>query len=78
MKKSNILIYTALAIVIIGVILQFMDGGLFGENPIPEFTKYNQVLFWLGIGIWSFGFIKTKKESKEESKKNSLKSNSEK
>jgi len=41
--------------VIVGLVLQLMDVGLFGENPIPKITAYNQIFFWGGIGIWAIG-----------------------
>tara|TARA_R110000764_G_scaffold143789_1_gene231658 strand:- start:115 stop:312 length:198 start_codon:yes stop_codon:yes gene_type:complete len=58
MKKPNLAVYIALIVVIIGLIFQFIEMGLFGENPIPRITKYHQILFWGGIAIWAIGYMK--------------------
>ncbi|KKO04834.1 hypothetical protein LCGC14_0081460 [marine sediment metagenome] len=51
MKKPNLAVYMALAVVVIGLIFQFMEMGVFSENQIPAITKYNQLFFWSGVSI---------------------------
>lgn len=75
MKKSNLAIYITLILVIIGVILQLMEAGLFGENPIPKITEYNQILFWAGIAIWAIGYVGKEPWQKKESRNGRTKVN---
>ena len=49
----------------IGLIFQFLEMGLFGENPISGVTKYHQILFWGGIAIWAIGYMKKESSDKE-------------
>ena len=67
MKKPNTLVYIALAIVIIGLIFQFMEMGVFGEDPIPDITQFNQLFFWTGILIWALGYMQQEAIKKKDS-----------
>lgn len=67
MKKPNTAVYIALAIVIIGLIFQVMEMGVFGKDPIPEITKYNQLFFWTGIAVWALGYMKQEDKKKKDS-----------
>ncbi len=75
MKKPNLAIYIALFIVVIGLIFQFMDGGVFGENPIPNITKYHKFLFWGGIAIWALGYARQDMLKKHVSDEDQIKPN---
>ncbi|WP_299800592.1 hypothetical protein [uncultured Maribacter sp.] len=67
MKKPNTAIYFALAIVVLGLVFQFMEMGVFGEDPIPNITKFNQLFFWTGILIWALGYMKQETVKKKDS-----------
>lgn len=67
MKKPNTAVYIALVIVIIGLIFQFMEMRVFGEDPIPEITQYNQLFFWTGILVWALGYMKQETVKKKDS-----------
>lgn len=40
MKKPNLAAYIAFVKVVVGLIFQFLEMGLFGENPVLGITKY--------------------------------------
>lgn len=65
MKNSSLTVRIALVIVLIGFVFQLMEGGLFGEDPIPEITKYHQIIFWGGIAVWAVGQIMKDKAKKD-------------
>lgn len=65
MKNTSLTVKIALAIVLIGFLFQLMEGGVFGEDPIPGITKYHQIIFWGGIAFWAIGQMKKDKEQKD-------------
>lgn len=64
MKKASLTVKLALVVVLIGFVLLLMESGVFGEDPIPEITKYHQIPFWGGIAVWAIGQMKKDKEQK--------------
>lgn len=67
MKKTLLAVYIALLFVFIGLIFQFLEAGVFGENPIPNITQYHQILFWGGIAIWAIGYARKRTGQKKAS-----------
>jgi len=69
MKRITLTEKISLVVVTIGLIFQFMNDDLFGNDPIPEITKYHQILFWGGILIWAFGYMKRSTKQKQDNHK---------
>ncbi|TDT43841.1 hypothetical protein CLV90_2965 [Maribacter spongiicola] len=67
MKKPNTAIYIALAIVVVGLVFQFMEMGVFGEDPMPKVTQFNQLFFWTGIAVWALGYMQQEAVKKKDS-----------
>lgn len=69
MEKPNTVIYIALVIVVVGLVFQFMEMGVFGEDPISYITQYNQLFFWTGILVWTIGYMNQEGVKKKDSEK---------
>jgi len=65
MKNTSLTVKIALGVVLIGFLFQLMESRVFGEDPIPEITKYHQIIFWGGIAVWAVGQMRKDKEQKD-------------
>lgn len=61
MKNNSLTVKIGLAVVSIGFVLLLIESGVFVEDPIPEITKYHQILFWGGIAVWAVGQMRKDK-----------------
>jgi len=62
-ENTNLLDKIGLAIVILGLILLLADS--LTKKTILKVTKNNELIHWIGLGIWVIGYLKCKQKKKK-------------
>ncbi len=62
MKNTTLLEKIGFAFVVIGLIL-LLTNSLTENESILSITKHYEIIHWLGLGTWAFGYMQREKKA---------------